>query len=72
MKASEIRIKSKQEIMDEIIASKREMLNLQFQWQAGETKDTTQKRKIKRKVARMKTVLREIELGLSQESRIQG
>ncbi|HHT9110712.1 MAG TPA: 50S ribosomal protein L29 [Candidatus Brocadiaceae bacterium] len=68
MKASEIRIKSNQEIMDEIIACKREMLNLQFQWQAGETKDTTQKRKIRRKVARMKTVQREIELGLYRVS----
>ncbi|MFO0792468.1 MAG: 50S ribosomal protein L29 [Candidatus Brocadiaceae bacterium] len=71
MKASEIRTKSTQEIMDEINACKREMLNLQFQWQAGETKDTTQKRKIRRKVARMKTILSEIELGLSQKNRTQ-
>lgn len=67
MKASEIRVKSKQEIMDEISACKREMLNLHFQWQAGESKDTTQKKKIRRKVARMKTVLREMALNVVQK-----
>lgn len=67
MKASEIRVKSKQEILDEISACKRETLNLHFQWQAGEAKDTTQKKKIRRKVARMKTVLTEMALDVPRK-----
>ncbi len=35
MKASEIREKSHQEILEEFEACKRELLNLRFQWQTG-------------------------------------
>lgn len=44
MKATEVRGKSGQEIIDEIGASRRELLNIQFQWQAGETRNPAQKK----------------------------
>ena len=65
MKASEIREKPHQEILDELEACKRELLNLRFQWQAGELRNSAQYRQIRKDVARLKTVLREEELGIN-------
>ncbi len=65
MKASEIREKSHQEILEELEACKRELLNLRFQWQAGESRNSAQYRQIRKDVARLKTVLREAELGIN-------
>jgi len=66
LKISEIRVKSRQEIAEEIGATKRELMNLKFQWQAGETGNTSQRKFIKKKIARLKTVLREIDLGINK------
>lgn len=65
MKASEIREKSHQEILEELEACKRELLNLRFQWQAGELRNSAQYRQIRKDVARLKTVLREAKLGIN-------
>lgn len=65
MKASEIREKSHQEILEELEACKRELLNLRFQWQAGEMRNSAQYRQIRKNVARLKTVLREADLGIN-------
>lgn len=66
MKADEIRSKSKQEILDEIEASRRELLNVRFQWQAGELRNPAQRKDIKRSIARLATILREMELGIGK------
>lgn len=66
MKASEIRNKSRQEILDEINASRRELLNIRFQWQAGETRNPAQRKSIRRNIARLETILREMDLGISK------
>ncbi len=65
MKASEIREKSHQEILDELDACKRELLNFRFQWQAGEIRNSAQYKQIRKDIARLKTVLRETELGIN-------
>lgn len=65
MKASEIREKPHQEILAELEACKRELLNLRFQWQAGELRNSAQYRQIRKNIARLKTVLREAELGIN-------
>ena len=65
MKASEIREKLHQEILEELDACKRELLNLRFQWQAGELRNSAQYRQIRKDIARLKTVLREAELGIN-------
>ncbi len=62
----DIRSKSKQEILGEIKACKRELLNINFQWQEGETKSPARKKDIRRDVARMKTVLREMDFGINK------
>ena len=65
MKASEIRGKSHQEILDELEGCKRELLNYRFQWQAGEIRNSAQYKHIRKDIARLKTVLREVELGVN-------
>jgi len=65
LKVSEMRMKSRQEILDEIDACRRELLNIRFQWQAGETRNPAQRRDIRRDVARLKTILREMDLSIN-------
>ncbi len=67
MKAIEIREKSHQEILEELEACKRELLNYRFQWQAGEIRNSAQYKQIRKDVARLKTVLREVELGINTD-----
>lgn len=66
MNLGEIRSKSRQEILDEIKACKRELLNISFQWQEGETRNPARKKGIRREIARMKTVLREMDFGINK------
>ncbi|HHT9127755.1 MAG TPA: 50S ribosomal protein L29 [Candidatus Wujingus californicus] len=66
MKASEIRLKSRQEILDEIDATSRELLNIKFQWQVGETRNPAQKKRCRIDIARLKTILREVDLGINK------
>ncbi|MDN3515056.1 MAG: 50S ribosomal protein L29 [Candidatus Brocadia sp.] len=66
MKADEIRNKSRQEILDEIEASRRELLNIRFQWQAGETRNPAQRKGIRRHIARLETILMEMDLGTNK------
>ena len=67
MKASEIREKSHPDILEELDACKRELLNFRFQWQAGEIRNSAQYKQIRKDVARLKTVLREVELGINTD-----
>ncbi len=67
MKASEIREKSHQEILEELEACKRELLNYRFQWQAGEIRNSAQYKQIRKDVARLKTVLSEVDLGINTD-----
>jgi len=62
LKAAEIRLKSRQEILDEIDACKRELLNIRFQWQAGETRNPARRKGIKRDIARLNSILKEMDL----------
>jgi large subunit ribosomal protein L29 len=67
LKASDIRGKSHQEILEELEGCKRELLNYRFQWQAGEISNSAQYKQIRKDVARLKTVLREVELGINTD-----
>lgn len=66
MKTSELRGKSRQEILDEIEGCKRELFNLRFQWQSGELRNSSQYRKTRRDIARLNTILREMKLGINK------
>lgn len=72
MKTVEIRSKSRQEVIDEIDATRRELLNMQFQWLSGETRNPAQRKGIKKNIARLKTILREMELGIHSTSQGEG
>ena len=67
MKASEVRGKSHQEILEELESCRRELLNLRFQWQAGELRNSAQYMQTRRNVARLKTILREMDLGINKD-----
>ena len=67
MKASEIRDKSREEVLEELEGCKRELLNLRFQWQAGELRNSAQYKQARKDVARLKTILREMELGINKD-----
>ncbi len=67
MKASEIRNKSSQEILEELEGCKRELLNLRFQWQVGELRNSAQYKQTRKDIARLKTVLREMKLGINKK-----
>ncbi|MEK7822000.1 MAG: 50S ribosomal protein L29 [Planctomycetota bacterium] len=67
MKLSELRGKSREELLQELEGFKRELLNLRVQWQAGELKNSAQYGKTRREIARVKTILREMELGIHKE-----
>lgn len=72
MKTDEIRGKSRQEVLNEIEASRRELLNIQFQWLAGETRNPAQRKRIRRNIARLETILREMALGINYPSQVEG
>ncbi len=67
VKPAEIRAKSREEILEELEGCRKELLNLRIQWQVGEMKNSSQYAKTKKDVARMKTALREMELGTNKK-----
>ncbi|HHT9117473.1 MAG TPA: 50S ribosomal protein L29 [Candidatus Hypogeohydataceae bacterium YC38] len=66
MKPVEIRSKSREDILQELEGCKRELLNLRIQWQAGELRNSAQYAKTRKDIARLETILREMELGLNK------
>ena len=59
MEASELRNKSVQELNDELLALRREQFNLRMQKATGELNQNHQHRKVRKDIARIKTVLNE-------------
>lgn len=66
MKPAEIRSKSREDILQELEGCKRELLNLRIQWQVGELRNSAQYAKTRRDIARLKTILRDMELGINR------
>ncbi len=58
--------KTNAEIEDALKKSKEELFNLRFQHATGQLQNTARLKAVKRDIARMYTVLRERELGISQ------
>ena len=59
VKVNEIRTWESQKINDEITALKKELFDLRFQQATGQLENTAQIGKVKKAIARMKTVLTE-------------
>lgn len=58
-KAADIRVKTPDETNDFLLDLKREQLNLRFQRATGQQENTSQMRKTRRDVARVKTIMAE-------------
>jgi large subunit ribosomal protein L29 len=59
MKANDLRGKSAKELSDELLALKRELFNLRMQAGSGQLARTDQLGRVKRDIARVKTVWNE-------------
>jgi len=65
MKANEIRELTTTEIEQKIKSLKEELFNLRFQLATGQLENTARIREVRRSIARMKTIVRQRELGVS-------
>lgn len=68
MKAIEIREKSTSELNDELKALKEQLFKLRFQHATNQLDNPLQLRTVKRDIARVKTVLREMELSAAKKA----
>ncbi|HWJ86550.1 MAG TPA: 50S ribosomal protein L29 [Pelagibacterium sp.] len=59
MKPSDVRAKTVDELKDELVSLKKEQFNLRFQRATQQLENTSQVRKVRRNIARVKTVLAE-------------
>ena len=55
--ASELRIKTSDELRDQLIGLKKEQMNLRFQKASGQLENTSRVRVVRRMIARIKTIL---------------
>lgn len=62
MRAYELRGKQPDELRRQLRDLQEQLTEFNMSWQTEENPDTNQKRKIKRDIARIKTVLREMEM----------
>ena len=67
MKAKELREMTDVELNKQLKDLKAELFNLRFQHATGQLENTARLKAVKSDIARMYTVLRERELGISQE-----
>jgi len=61
MKAQEFRKKSVDELNEELVALRREQFNLRMQQATGELGQHTEHRRVRKDIARVKTVLNELQ-----------
>jgi len=62
MKAKELRGRQPEDLLRELNELRKQLFKLQFGLQSEEAADTSQKRKLRKDIARIKTVLREMQL----------
>ena len=62
MKATELRTKSKDELLSELLELRKEQFNLRMQQAIGQLARADQYRNVRRDIARIKTVLRALEI----------
>ena len=61
MEASDLRKKSVDELNEELVALRREQFNLRMQQAAGELTDNLEHNRVRKDIARVKTVLNELQ-----------
>jgi len=67
MEAQELRKKSVDELNAELVALRREQFNLRMQQATGELARHTQHRRVRKDIARIKTVLNELQRAAGKE-----
>lgn len=67
MEAQELRKKSVEELNAELVALRREQFNLRLQQATGELPKHTQHRRVRKDIARVKTVLNELQRAAGKE-----
>ncbi len=67
MKAQELREKSVEDLDQELLALRREQFNLRMQQATGELPQHTQHRRVRKDIARVKTVLSELKRTADEE-----
>ncbi len=55
-RVADLRVKTEDELDDEVLALKKEQFNLRFQRASGQLQDTTRIRVVRRDIARVKTI----------------
>ena len=68
MRASELRGRDRHDIERELQDLQRELSNLRLKWQTEENPDTSRPARLRRDIARCKTVLREMELEHAEQT----
>ena len=63
MRASELRDRDAEELKREMGQLQKQLFQLRFKWQAQENPDASQRHKLKKDIARYKTVLHEMGKG---------
>lgn len=56
-KAADLRVKSVDELNDQLLLLKKEQFNLRFQKASGQLENTARVREVRRDIARIKTIL---------------
>jgi large subunit ribosomal protein L29 len=62
MKASELRGRDGLDLQRELEQLQRQLFELRFQWQAEENPDSSRRQRLRRDIARCRTVLREMKM----------
>ncbi|ADD03199.1 ribosomal protein L29 [Thermoanaerobacter mathranii subsp. mathranii str. A3] len=68
MKAKEIRELTNEELLQKLSELKAELFNLRFQLATGQLDNPMRIRDVRKTIARIKTILRERELGIRQNN----
>ncbi len=61
MKASDLRTKTPDELKDTLMGLRKEQFNLRFQKASGQVENTARARQVRRDIARIKTVLQNLQ-----------
>ena len=67
MEASDLRNKSVEELNEELVALRREQFNLRMQQATGELGHNHEHRRVRKDIARVKTILNELERAAGSE-----
>ena len=67
MNASDLKGKSKEELLEELVNLRREQFNLRMQQATGQMARPDQYRKVRKNIARVKTVLRAQEIAAAKQ-----